>query len=83
MENRKPYRIADVLSIALSMLTLITIISGGFFWFYKTNALPTRVAKTEERLDKLEEQLITNNTKTDLLLQAVYEIRGVLLRSNK
>ena len=83
MDNRKPYRIADIISIALSIITLITVISAGFFWFYKTNALPTRVDDVEKRVDKLEKQLVENNTKTDLIYQAVLEIRGVLLRHER
>lgn len=80
MENNKPYRITDIISIILSIVTLVTIISGGFFWFYKTNSLPKRVDDVEQRVSKLETQLVENNTKTDLVLQAVYEIRSVLLR---
>ena len=74
------YRIADIVSISLSIITLLTVISGGFFWFYKTNALPSRVDSVEQRVDKLERQLVENNTKTELIYQGVLEIRSVLLR---
>lgn len=80
MENRKPYRITDIISIILSIVTLVTVISGGFFWFYKTNSLPGRVDDVEKRVSELETKLVENNTKTDLVLQAVYEIRSVLLK---
>jgi hypothetical protein len=50
-----------------------------FFWFHRTNELPARVTSAEQRLDKLEAQLIENSTKTDLIYGSVLEIRSVLL----
>lgn len=79
MEQRK-HRITDLVSIILSITTLVTVVASGFFWFYKTNELPARVEKTENRLDKLETQMIENSTKTELIYQGVLEIRSVLLR---
>ena len=79
MEQRK-LRITDLLSIVLSLVTLITVISSGLFWFYKTDELPRRIDKTEARLDKLEAQMIENSTKTELIYQGVLEIRSVLLK---
>lgn len=78
--DKHHYRIADIVSIILSLVTLLTVISGGFFWFYKTNSLPSRVESVEQRVDKLERQLVENNTKTELIYQGVLEIRSVLLR---
>ena len=78
--DKHQYRIADIISISLSIVTLLTVISGGFFWFYKTNALPSRVDNVEQRVDKIERQLVENNTKTELIYQGVLEIRSVLLR---
>jgi hypothetical protein len=79
MEKRQ-CRATDIVSIAISLITLITVISAGFFWFYKTDELPNRVDKTEARLDKLENQMIENSTKTELIYQGVLEIRSVLLK---
>lgn len=79
MEQRK-LRVTDLLSIVLSLVTLFTVIASGFFWFYKTNELPSRVDEAENRLDKLEAQMIENSTKTELIYQGVLEIRSVLLR---
>ena len=78
--DKHHYRIADIVSISLSIITLLTVISGGFFWFCKTNALPSRVDSVEQRVDKIERQLVENNTKTELIYQGVLEIRSVLLR---
>ena len=78
-EHRK-LRITDIISIAVSVVTLTTVVSSVFFWFYKTDGLPARVENNEKRIDKLENQIIENNTKTDLIYQGVLEIRGVLLR---
>lgn len=77
MEHR---RISDGISITVSVITLLAVISSMFFWFYKTSELPAKVERHEERLDKLEKQIIENNTKTDLIYQGVLEIRGVVLR---
>lgn len=80
MPEHRKLRIVDVISIAVSVVTLVTVASSMFFWFYKTDGLPSRVEATEKRLDKLEKQIIENNTKTDLIYQGILEIRGVLLR---
>ena len=78
-ENRK-LRLTDIISIAVSIVTLVTVASSMFFWFYKTDGLPSRVENNEKRIDKLEKQIIENNTKTELIYQGVLEIRSVLLR---
>lgn len=80
MPEHRKLRITDIISIAVSVVTLITVASSMFFWFYKTDGLPSRVEANEKRLDKLEKQIIENNTKTDLIYQGILEIRGVLLR---
>lgn len=78
MEHRH-LSIAETLSVILSLVTLISVVSSMFFWFYRTNELPARVTSAEQRLDKLEAQLIENSTKTDLIYGSVLEIRSVLL----
>ena len=80
MPEHRKLRITDIISIAVSVVTLITVASSMFFWFYKTDGLPSRVENNEKRIDKLEKQIIENNTKTDLIYQGILEIRGVLLR---
>lgn len=78
--EKKHFRIADILSISLSVITLFTVASAGFLWLHTTNALPNRVTKTEQRLDDLEDEMVKNSTKTDLIYQGVTEIRMVLLQ---
>lgn len=78
MEHRR-LSIAETLSVILSLVTLISVVSSMFFWFHRTNELPARVTSAEQRLDKLEAQLIENSTKTDLIYGSVLEIRSVLL----
>ena len=78
MEHRH-LSIAETLSVILSLVTLISVVSSMFFWFHRTNELPARVTSAEQRLDKLEAQLIENSTKTDLIYGSVLEIRCVLL----
>ena len=64
--EKKHFRIADILSISLSVITLFTVVSAGFLWFHKTNALPNRVAKTEQRLDDLEDYIIRESDNKNL-----------------
>lgn len=78
--EHRHFRLADSVSIILSLITLCTVISAGFFWFYKTSALPGRVDDAEHRLDKIERQMVENNTKTELIYQGILEIRSVLLK---
>lgn len=78
MEYRH-FSISETLSVILSLVTLILVVSSMFFWFHRTNELPARVTSAEQRLDKLEAQLIENSTKTDLIYGSVLEIRSVLL----
>lgn len=78
MEHRH-FNIVETLSIILSLVTLITVISSMFFWFHRTNELPARVTSAEQRLDKLEAQMIESTTKIDLVYGGVLEIRSVLL----
>ena len=80
MGHSNKVKFTDVLSISLSVATLLTVISAGFFWFYQTDALPQRLDVTEKRISKLEAQMVENSTKTELIYQGVLEIRSVLLR---
>lgn len=80
MPEHRKLRLTDIISIAVSIVTLVTVASSMFFWFYKTDGLPSRVENNEKRIDKLEKQIIENNTKTELIYQGVLEIRSVLLR---
>ncbi len=80
MTERRKLRVTDLISIAVSVVTLVTVVSSMFFWFYKTDGLPLRVENNEKRIDKLEKQIIENDTKTDLIYQSVLEIHSVLLR---
>lgn len=79
--ERRHLSLGEHLSIILYLVTLITVISSMFFWFHRTNELPARVTNNEKRLDKLEAQMIENNTKTDLIYSGVLEIRSVLLHT--
>ena len=70
---------ATRLSIALSVLTLLGILFTGSFWFFKTNELPQQVNNHEERISQLEKQMVENNTKTELIYQAILEIRRAVV----
>lgn len=49
-------------------------------WFYMMNGIPARVSNLEKDVAELKTSITQQATKTDMLLQAVYEIRAVLLK---
>lgn len=49
-------------------------------WFYMMNGIPDRVNSLERDVAELKTSITQQATKTDMLLQAVYEIRSVLLK---
>ena len=65
-----------------NIIALGTLIFGAIFWFYTINGVPKKVDEHEIRITTLEHDSIEFKTKQDLLLQAVYEIRAVLLKKN-
>lgn len=65
-----------------NIIALGTLIFGAIFWFYTINGVPKKVDEHEIRITSLEHDSIEFKTKQDLLLQAVYEIRAVLLKKN-
>jgi hypothetical protein len=65
-----------------NIIALGTLIFGAIFWFYTINGVPKKVDEHEIRITSLEHDSIEFKTKQDLLLQAVYEIRAVLLKNN-
>lgn len=63
-----------------NVIALGTIVFAVIFWFIKVDGLPKKVDNHEVRISTLEHENIEFKTKQDLLLQAVYEIRAVLLK---
>lgn len=63
-----------------NIIALGTIIFAIIFWFYKIDGIPKKVENHETRISTLEKDNIEYRTKQDLLLNAVYEIRAVLLK---
>lgn len=70
----------EIITMIISICTLISLFGSVMFWIYKANELPKVVENHEHRIDNLERQITENNAKTDLIYQAVLEIRSVLLR---
>lgn len=71
--------VAEKFSIAVSCITLISVLFAGTFWIYKTNELPTIAENHEERITQLEKQMAESTTKIELIYQSVLEIRRVLM----
>lgn len=65
-----------------NIIALVTIIFAVIFWFYKIDKMPKQIENHEIRISTLERESIEYRTKQDLLLQAVYEIRAVLLKKD-
>lgn len=72
-------RISTKLSVVISVITLLTVFLSGCFWFYKTDSLPKKVEEHDKRIAELEKQMVMNNTKTELIYQAVLEIRRAVV----
>ena len=63
-----------------NIIALGTLFFGIVFWFYTINGIPNIVNDHEQRITKIEKELLETRTKTDMILQAVYEIRAVMLK---
>ena len=69
----------EIVTMIISICTLISLFCSVMFWVYKANELPKVVENHEQRIDNLEKQITENNTKTELIYQAVLEIRRSVL----
>lgn len=65
------------------IITIATLIIGSIIWVNTMTGLPPRVTKAEERINELEKSQTALGVKADLTLNAVYEIRNVLMKGNK
>ncbi len=72
---------------AQSIITIGSVILAVVAWFFMMNGLPTRMESAERRVTTLEKDvselktsLASQSTKLDMTLNAVYEIRAVLLK---
>ena len=65
-----------------NIIALGTIIFAIIFWFYKIDGIPKKVENHEIRIATIEKENIEYRAKQDLMLQAIYEIRAVLLKQN-
>ena len=63
-----------------NIIALGTLFFGVVFWFWTINGIPKIVNDHEQRIVKIEKELLETKTKTDMILNAVYEIRAVLLK---
>lgn len=61
-----------------NIIAIATIIFAIIFWFYKIDGIPQRVENHESRLVELEQNKIELQTKMDMTLNSVMEIRTLL-----
>lgn len=59
-----------------SIITILGIIGFGLFWIFTINGIPSRVTTLETKVEMLERSIIKNETQTELILNAIYEIRN-------
>lgn len=77
MMNRRKYQILQWLS---PTITIVTLLIGCVVWVNTMSGIPPRVTKAEERITELEKSQTAMNVKADMTLNAVYEIRSVLMK---
>ena len=65
------------------LITIVTLIIGAVVWVNTMSGIPPRVTKAEERISELEKSQTAMNVKADMTLNAVYEIRSVLMKGNR
>lgn len=75
--DRRKYHILQWLS---PLITIVTLLIGAIVWINTMSGIPPRVTKAEERISELEKSQTAMNVKADMTLNAVYEIRNVLMR---
>lgn len=77
--DRRKYHILQWVS---PVLTIITLLIGCVVWVNTMSGIPPRVTKAEERISELEKSQTAMNVKADMTLNAVYEIRSVLMKGH-
>ena len=77
MMDRRKYQYLQWVS---PVITIITLIIGAVVWINTMSGIPPRVTKAEERISELEKSQTAMNVKADMTLNAVYEIRSVLMK---
>lgn len=75
--DRRKYHILQWLS---PLITIVTLLIGAVVWVNTMSGIPPRVTKAEERISELEKSQTAMNVKADMTLNAVYEIRSVLMK---
>ena len=75
--DRRKYHTLQWLS---PLLTIATLVIGAVVWVNTMSGIPPRVTKAEERISELEKSQTAMNVKADMTLNAVYEIRSVLMK---
>lgn len=77
--DRRKYHILQWVS---PLITIVTLIVGAVVWVNTMSGIPPRVTKAEERISELEKSQTAMAVKADMTLNAVYEIRSVLMKGN-
>ena len=75
--DRRKYHILQWLS---PLITIVTLLIGAVVWVNTMSGIPPRVTKAEERISELEKSQTAMKVNADMTLNAVYEIRSVLMK---
>ena len=74
--DRRKYHIFQWLT---PLITITTFIVGAIVWINTMSGIPPRVSDAEKRIAELEKAQTAMSVKADMTLNAVYEIRSVLM----
>ena len=75
--DRRKYQFLQWVS---PVITIASLIIMAVVWVNTMTGIPPRVTKAEERISELEKSQTALGVKADLTLNAVYEIRNVLMK---
>lgn len=77
MIDRRKYHYLQWIS---PLITIVTLIIGAVVWINTMSGIPPRVSDAEKRITELEKSQTALGVKADMTLNAVYEIRSVLMK---
>ena len=77
MIDRRKYHYLQWVS---PLITIVTLIIGAIVWINTMSGIPPRVSDAEKRITELEKSQTALGVKADMTLNAVYEIRSVLMK---
>lgn len=63
-----------------NVITILSFIMMGLFWIYTMNGIPARVHALEESVSGIQQQLIQNTSKIDIMMEDTKFIKQLLMQ---